>query len=108
MKQFSLFSDTAETLRDEGITSVTQHNENWMTQALSKLHSHPRNVEVTGEDLKVWLLRNGLPKPKHHNAWGALIRSAATSGMIVLTGRTIKMKLANSHARRNPIWLFRG
>lgn len=108
MKQTSFFDDgEAERLRDEGLDKVGSHNEDWMGLALSKLNSHPRNVEVTGEELKVWLLKNGLPNPKHHNAWGCLVRLAASAGLIEPTGRACRMRLAKSHARVNPIWYFK-
>ena len=104
--QLGLFPDMAraEELRDNAIAKVSGNNEDWMTMALSLMRRHPVNIEVTGEEIRIWLIKNGLDAPKHHNAWGAFINSAVNAGMLVATGKVRKMKLPKSHARQTLVW----
>ena len=105
MRQTSFWDDgEAGKKRDEGIASVSSHNDDWLTKALRMLYRYPKNVEVTGEELREWLGRNGLSNPTHHNGWGALIRAACLEGILESTGKSRRMKRPQSHARLNIVW----
>jgi hypothetical protein len=102
-EQRSLFEARAQ--RDVGIARVTDTNSKWMDSALSMLPAMRRtHDDVTGEDIRVWLIANGLTPPTKPNAWGALTRMAMKRGIICDTGRVRHMRETASHARRTPIW----
>jgi hypothetical protein len=93
--------------RDLGIVRITSNNRTWMQSALAMLPAMKAEYsEATGEDMRAWLLGNGLHKPTKPNAWGALTRSAIRLGIIADTGRVGQMAATRSHARRTPLWRF--
>jgi hypothetical protein len=61
---------------------------------------------MTGEDMKIWLLRHGLEEPTDHNAWGALVKHLSEAKLIKDTGQTSLGTTKQSHGRRLPIWRF--
>ena len=86
--------------RDQGIEAVTRKK--FMANGLNTI----RNLspgEYTGEDIRRALTTYGVT-PHHHNAWGALIRSAVKTGILIDTGTVRQMKDVASHARRTPIY----
>jgi hypothetical protein len=105
LNQPTLFD--ARAARDEGIRLSRKKNSEWLVKALHMLrgmkHEHS---EVTGEEMRVWLLANGLPAPSTPHAWGMLTRTAMKGGMLLDTGRQKQMWTEKSHARRTPIWRF--
>jgi hypothetical protein len=92
----------AERLRDEGIARVTAHNKLWFFVAHT-LIDNLKEFYGTGEDLRVLLTSMGLPPPKHHNAWGALIRAARLKKSLLGTGRYVSMQTPKSHGRRSEL-----
>jgi hypothetical protein len=58
---------------------------------------------MTGEDVRVAIV-NTVGEPHHHNAWGAMIKSAVKQRLIIPTGKWRPMKLPQSHARVSPIY----
>lgn len=93
----------AERNRDAGIERVTSNNEDWFEQAKAILHYLPAFQEMTGEQVRHFVSERVGP-PKHHNAWGALVRAGAQSGKLRETGRYVKMRDPQSHARRTPVY----
>jgi hypothetical protein len=103
--QRSLFDARAE--RDLGLARIERKNLDWMTHAMQLLpQMRGYYDEVTGEEMRVWLLGQGLPPPSKPNAWGALTRTAITRGLLTDTGRVSNMRVKQSHARRTPVWRF--
>jgi hypothetical protein len=96
--------------RDEGIARVTKNNLSWVDRATIALRWYGAmhsGEEVTGEQLRAVLLDLKFPKPTHVNAWGALIRSAASAGIIEDTGRVTQTTTKQSHARLTRVWTFK-
>jgi hypothetical protein len=59
----------------------------------------PADWHGTAEDMRLMLGKQGCPLPHHHNAWGALVRSARIKGLLSEIGFE-KAKTKKSHARR--------
>jgi hypothetical protein len=92
--QNSLFGesnkDGAE-LRDEGMkkaeTSANEKTENWSERAMLLLRKFTQsNKSFMAEDIRLFAIENGLPKPPSERAWGAVIKRAAKSGIIKKVG----------------------
>lgn len=96
--------------RDAGIAQVSESHASWMDDARDGVRWLRRHGmlpdEVTGEDIRIALLAEGMPAPKRPHAWGALMRTLATSGVLADTGRSRNMRDERSHARRTPVWRF--
>lgn len=56
------------------------------------------------ETVRLWCEEHGLPRPHHHNAWGAVANILIREGRVEETGRLEKSRSAKAHARRQPIW----
>lgn len=97
--QFDLF--TARSLRDEGITKVGEHNDDWLEWCVSIVKNNFRRG--TGEDIRVYCQALRL-EPKHPNAWGALINVLVKRGLIQKTGEYRQMKDKRSHARETAVY----
>lgn len=92
--------------RDHAIAQVTESHGSWVDDAIQALAPLVRSGrEMTGEDIRVWLLDQGFPEP-HPNAWGGLTIALCKRRVIQDTGRLGQMKSRRSHARRTPIWVF--
>ena len=105
MSTYDLFNQPPETAieaRNKGIAKVSAGSPTWIQSAHEHLHLYPGDT-ATGEDLKVFL-RDILLEPHHVNCYGAMIRSALTKGLIKGTGVFVKMKLKESHARKNEVY----
>lgn len=75
--------DEGKQLRDAGIERVTENNLTWMDTAMESLRGWlSMNEIVTIERFRAWFLANGGEPPKHHNAWGALARSAVSNQLL--------------------------
>jgi hypothetical protein len=90
--------------RDEGMDSVSRHNEEWMAAAVAEARRYIESTRhFTGEDIRFHCTKMIGP-PLHSNAWGALTNKLVRSGWIRKTGMTQQMRLTSSHARVNPIY----
>lgn len=102
-QQTNLFE--ARRARDDGLKRTTRKNTEWLEAGLKML---PRMAmehrEASGEEMRIWLLANGLAAPTSPHAWGALTRTAVTRGLIKDTHRVKQMWTEKSHARRTPVW----
>lgn len=90
--------DEGQQLRDAGIERVATNNANWMDTALESLRGWlSMNEIVTIERFRSWFLENGGEPPKHHNAWGALGRTAVTRGLLRRIGY-VNARSAKTHS----------
>lgn len=96
-----LFS-VAEARRDAALKSVSRDGA-WIESALDVIAS--MRGEATGEQIRL-RCEPIIGTPQHHNAWGAVIRTAIGRGLIRFAGRYEKMRTPRSHARRTPVYLF--
>lgn len=101
---------SGKSLRDEGVKKVLENNAKWATLAHNTLVrlKIPQGSLVTGEDLRQALSDAGVPEPRHPNAWGGFIASLVWAKAIEDSGRTVCMKRYRSHARRTPLWFWKG
>lgn len=97
------FGDAAAD-RDEALARVADNGNDWLPGALALLPRVVAGREVTGEQMRDGLLAAGLPRPHHHNAWGALVMAAVRKGLIEKTGRWVPMAHRRSHARMTPTY----
>ena len=101
--QTDLFDySTAVQQRDAGLKAVQENNSSWMDRAI-RARARLQSGEATGEDIKI-ALRVEIEPPEHHNAWGALIRTALHQKLLIPTGRFTRCRLPKSHARQTPIY----
>lgn len=96
----------SEMARDAGLARVSCKNATWMNRGLAMLRKmkFQSYSEVTGEEIRHFLLTAGLEPPSTHKAWGALVNWAVRDGVLEDTGRMRKMVTEKSHARRTPVW----
>src|SRR4051812_27481183 len=96
----------AKRARDRGIGRTSVKNAEWMNKA----HAHLRKMkfdgyeEVTGEEIRHWLLTRGMHPPSSAHTWGAMIHHAVKDKILEDTMRVRHMVTEKSHARRTPIW----
>ena len=76
----------------------------WTTSALQRIQRFAPGVEYTGEDIRFKLRKAGLPRPRHPNHWGALIRIATQRGLLTDTNKVVPMVSESSHRRRTPVY----
>lgn len=82
-------------------------NGNWLYRAMTMLPRMKEEYpEATGEEMRIWLLSQGLDRPASSNAWGSLTNAMKKSGKIVQTGRRKKMWTNRAHGRTTDIWRF--
>lgn len=75
------------------------------TAALDVAAEHA-GQRVTGEDMRRLMLRQGLPKPHHHNTWGVFMRGLIGQ-ILIPTGDLVAMRTKKSHARKTPEYQLR-
>ena len=100
-----LFGDepTAKQERDVALAQVGANAGTWLGMALMRLRIYQSGTEGTAEQFRLWLLRDGLPAPHHHNAWGAMIKRAQDKNILRKTGKHAHMSTRKSHARMTPV-----
>lgn len=96
-----------EQARDLALASVAENNAAWMAKGLSLLgRMRGCFAQASGEQVRMWLLSQGLGQPTTSHAWGSLINHAVRRGVLVDSGKTVKMQQPGSHSRRTPLWLL--
>lgn len=93
-------------LRDKGIEQAHQSVEadtpGWTQSAIKYLELYPHK-EFMAEELRLWAYANGLPKPPHGRAWGAVMVGAVKRGLVVHGGyRAVKNPKA--HGTPANVW----
>lgn len=97
----------ARARRDTGVQRVGRRNSLWLEEALGLVRAVVPPGETTGELVRYALRKAGLVEPSNPNAWGALVRTMVTRGLLVDTGRSTHASDVKSHACRIPVWSFR-
>lgn len=96
-----------EAARDAALASVAANNAAWMSKGLSLLGTMRRTyAQASGEEIREWMLRNGLGEPTSPKAWGSLINHASRLGALKDSGKSTRMRAKGSHGRRTPLWLL--
>jgi len=88
--------------RDESMEQVSDNSGDFIDLGLSAIKGMLRQY-ATGEDIRISLQASGIV-PHHHNAWGALIRTAIKRGLLFPTERFVNMRDAKSHARMTRVY----
>jgi|ETNvirnome_2_130_1030620.scaffolds.fasta_scaffold02234_14 hypothetical protein len=90
--------------RDKAMAKVTVNAGPWKDIAKAALDHLPPDARMTGEDIRLYMMRHlGVPPPHHHNAWGPLIKSGINKGLLVqIDWQTTKTRI--SHARNTPVY----
>ena len=89
--------------RDQGLEQVSMNATEFMAKALAEIAALPPGWHGTGEDARRMIEGRGI-EPHHHNAWGALIRTAVAKRILIGTGHYISMRSVKSHARRTQVY----
>ena len=92
----------AEAAKETALARVASSNAVWFSAALKAIPHYPKD-EATGEEIRLFV-QSRVGRPAHHNATGALIRSAKARGLLAETGRYSSMKTTRSHARKTPVY----
>lgn len=93
--------DDAIRARDDALGRVSRNAGSYTDRALEQIRTI--DGEFSGEDIRL-LVESRIGKPHHHNAWGAIIRTAIKQGAIQRTGRMAQMNTRRSHARMTPTY----
>lgn len=95
-----------ELARDTALVRAEAGAGDWFADAVAAFPLLPLSDTFTGEDVRRVVL-DRLGKPRHHNAFGALINTLVRSGSIRRTGEYRPMRDVRSHARRTPVYAKR-
>jgi hypothetical protein len=90
-------------LRDDGMDAILATQQGWKASVVTLVKRYLRGKEVTGEEIRLFV-RPQVGNPGHPNAWGAVIYSMVSEGLLVDTGRVHHCAIPSSHARRLPVW----
>ena len=90
---------------ERAATAQERRSPNWQNKALHylKIYLITRDTFIT-EDFRKWATDNGLDEPIEPRAYGAVIRRAVKSGMIVATGNYKQTTNIKSHCRPMMVW----
>ena len=95
-----------ETLRDEGMERVAEHNKDWLSDARREAaRVCAQKGSASAVDIRRWADRanDGLGYyPDHPNAWGSIFRGAQW----VPTGQWEKCQHPDGHARDVKVWRY--
>ena len=93
-----------ERLKQEGTARVLCNtNNDWKDGVAKIIYEMPTGSEFTGEDIRFKAI-SVVGYPKHHNAWGAVIRTARVRKYIVPTGEWVNSVDPRSHARATLVY----
>ena len=87
--------------RDLFLDQISLNNTEWINEVSGFIRDRiPCGWKGTGEDIRHLVINAGISKPKHPNAWGAVIMTAVKyRGWLKKTGVAVPMKDKTSHAR---------
>jgi hypothetical protein len=106
MRQGTLFGKEyiGEKLMREGVERVWKNElVPWKERALEAIMDTAIHNDIfTADDVRDWADDTGLEEPHHPNAWGAAFRVAILNGVMERTGRFVKSRRPNQHARMVP------
>jgi hypothetical protein len=85
----------------EGIGRVKAHNPELMVLILILIRELPIGWTGQMEDIRA-ISEARYYKPTHHNFYGSAAREAIKLGLLLPTGRRVRMKLIDSHGRLTP------
>lgn len=97
-------NNTAVERRDAALKSVSRDGE-WIQSALDVIAT--MSGEATGEQIRL-RCEPLIGTPHHHNAWGAVVRTVISRGLIRFANRYQQMQTPKSHARKTPVYFFVG
>lgn len=90
--------------KEKGMARVTRSP--WQQEAHEAMSGLPPGWEGTGQDVRHFLMTDCEMDPPHHpNAWGAMISGAVRNKMLRPTGRYVKAKYVQSHARKLEVYI---
>jgi len=90
--------------KDRGIALVVAHNPDWAQWVRRIILSLSKARDTfTVEDVRKEAKAIGVPEPKHPNAWGAALSSAAGADHIEACGYR-KNAIPSAHARVVRVW----
>lgn len=95
--------ERARHARDTGIEKTRASNDNWHDSALEDFLAYLRRGPSLTEEWRASYVRRGLPEPKSPNAWGAVVRSAVSKGLIEAVAFA-QSKSVKSHAHFYRKW----
>lgn len=103
MEQMELFA--ARNARDEGMERVlTKAGDDWSAQARKAfLRVIPNKWEGMGEDIRLAVIKEGVPEPHSPNVWGPYINGLRKSGLIVPIGYK-QPRCEKSHASEKKLY----
>lgn len=93
--------------RDAGMQQAADnteaHRPGWQALALAFLQDYPEKT-FQAEQVREWAYMNGLQRPSHGRAWGAVIVTAKNQGLIRHAGYA---PVSNPKAHRTPasVWV---
>lgn len=94
--QPDLFGDKG--LRDEGMARVLDNQgKAWIERGLAGMQFIHRGWIGTAEEMRLLLVRDGMPEPKHHNAWGAFTKACIHAKLILWVDMGHTSTLAAHH-----------
>lgn len=107
MTQSELFDPVrADDRKTRGQKQVLDNSrEEWKSDVLACiLEIAHKEKEFIFDDVRYRTLTKGMSKPHHPNAWGAIMRAAATKGWIKKTNRCKPSTLVSNHGHMQTIW----
>ncbi len=92
--------------RDEGMALVLENvGQEWRDRIAFLIDGLARRLpELTADDVRAEADRVGMDPPHHHNAWGAVMLSAAKRGSIQRTTSPRASVRVEAHRHSNPVW----
>jgi hypothetical protein len=93
----------AKAARDEALDRVGANSGAWMTRAIAVVELLiPRGWTGMGEDVR-HIVAFEVGEPHVRNAWGAMIRTAISRGLLIPTGQYQHPKDTASHASKKQV-----
>lgn len=91
-------SDLGHALKEQGLELVKVNSGDWFGRALMVIVSVEKGWIGIAEDLR-FLIVERIGRPHTDKVWGSLISQAIKHHLLARTGRRLKMRDPNSHAR---------